>query len=363
MNVYLVLGARPQIIKSTPIVFESVKHQDFNLKIIHTGQHYDYEMSRMFFEEMHLPDPIQNLRIGSGSHAKQTGQMLMKLEDAFLRYHPDFVIVPGDTNSTLAGALAAAKLKIPLAHMEAGARSYDMSMPEEVNRRLTDHCSDVLLTVSENCSANLIKEGISRDKMFCVGDTMYDVLLSQMSRIEKSPILEELDLNENEFVIVTSHRQENVDNERNLREIIETLQELEGIPIVFPVHPRMKKKLEETGLMKGLGDSKRIQLLPPLGYHEALKLVKHSMLLITDSGGMQKESFWLKTPCITIRTTTEWTETIESGANILAGPSKSAILFNVNRIMNEGIDSKAFDRNPYGDGHAAEKIIKTLSSF
>jgi UDP-N-acetylglucosamine 2-epimerase len=360
MELTLVLGTRPQIIKSAPIIKEANENPEINLDIIHTGQHYDYEMSRIFFDEMSLPDPTLNLEVGSGSHAWQTGKMLIGIEKALSEISPDLVIIPGDTNSTLACALAASKMNIKTVHVEAGARSYDMRMPEEVNRRLTDHCSDILFTVSENCSNNLLKEAIPQEKIFRVGDTMYDVLLQHRPLIEKNQILDRLNLEKDEYAVITTHRQENVDNEENLNSIVEAILELHSIKIAFPIHPRTEDKLKQMGLYEKLRKSGHVLIVPPVGYHEMLKLIMNSKMLLTDSGGMQKEAYWLKTRCITLRDTTEWVETIRVGANTLVGADKDAILKKSNRILGAARDDNLFAENFFGDGKAAKKIIQQI---
>jgi len=362
MKLLLVLGTRPQIIKSAPIMNEALADPEIQLDIIHTGQHYDYEMSRIFFDEMVLPDPTANLEVGSGSHGWQTGSMLIKIEKMLRKLKPDLVMIPGDTNSTLAGALAASKMHIKLAHIESGARSYDMNMPEEVNRRLTDHCSDMLFTVSENCSNNLLKEAIPREKIFRVGDTMYDVLLQHRPLIEKNQILDRLNLEKDEYAIITTHRQENVDNEKNINNIVEAILGLNAINIIFPIHPRTEDKLKQKGLYEKLKKAGHVLIVPPVGYHEMLKLIMNSKMLLTDSGGMQKEAYWLKTRCITLRDTTEWVETVEVGANILVGANKEAILMEANRILEVEVEDNPFVETLYGDGNAAKKIIKTIKN-
>ena len=360
MKVILILGTRPQIIKSTPIISGALKIKELELGIIHTGQHYDYELSSIFFDEMNLPEPLANLNIGSGSHGQQTGSMLIKIENVLVQNKPDVVLVPGDTNSTLAGAIAASKLNINLAHLESGARSYDMSMPEEVNRRLTDHCSTILFTVSENCRTNLIKEGLNSGQIFDVGDTMYDVLKNHLPKIEASKILNKLELYENEYAVITSHRQENVDNREKLIELVTALLHLPSLTFIFPLHPRTKERLLETGLMAKLVTAQHIKLVPPLGYYEMMKLVKHSKMILTDSGGMQKEAFWLNIPCITLRENTEWVETVELGVNVLVGMNEHRIHEEVKRVLNGELSNVPFSMHPYGTGDSANKILHIL---
>ncbi|MEM1540395.1 MAG: UDP-N-acetylglucosamine 2-epimerase (non-hydrolyzing) [Candidatus Bathyarchaeia archaeon] len=366
MDIILVLGARPQIIKSSPFIHLASKDKQIYLSVIHTGQHYDYEMTKIFFEELNLPDPVVNLNVGSGTHAQQTARIMLRLEKILQKQKPDLVVVPGDTNSTLAGALTAAKLHIPIAHIEAGARSYDMHMPEEINRRLTDHCSTLLFTPTENCTKNLLEEGIARKKIHQTGDTMYDVLLQQLPKAEKTSILEQLDLKPKSYALLTTHRPENVDNPRNLKNIVESTIRLKQLTIVFPVHPRTQKQLRKTRLHKMLERHKHVKITRPLGYHETIKLIKNAALVLTDSGGIQKEAFWLKTPCITLRENTEWPETVSLGANHLAGADKEKIVERANKVLSEREKiAERFKRlpNPFGNGNASQKILDAIKTF
>lgn len=366
IKISLVLGARPQIVKSSRLIHLAVKDKQLDFRVIHTGQHYDYELTKIFFDELELPDPVANLNVGSGTHADQTARIMIGLEKILVKYEPDLVLVPGDTNSTLAGAVTAAKLHLPVAHMEAGARSYDPKMPEEINRRLTDHCSSLLFTPSKNCTNNLLKEGIGKDWICQAGDTMYDVLLQQMPKAEKTIVLNQLNLIGNDFALVTVHRPENVDNAERLTNIVDAITEMKPITIVFPVHPRTRKNLKTFGLESRLQRQKHVRLIEPVGYLETLKLVKNARILLTDSGGMQKEAFWLKTPCITLRENTEWTETVSLKANYLTGSNTSKIV----KTAREFIDSRdkwsqmiQHAPNPYGDGKASEKIIEAIKIF
>ncbi|MEM2202651.1 MAG: UDP-N-acetylglucosamine 2-epimerase (non-hydrolyzing) [Candidatus Bathyarchaeia archaeon] len=366
MNVVLVLGTRPQIVKSAPFIHLASKDPQINLSITHTGQHYDYEMTKIFFEELSLPDPITNLNVGSGTHSQQTAKIMLRLEKLLIKQKPDLVIVPGDTNSTLAGALTATKLHIPVAHIEAGARSYDIHMPEEINRRLTDHCSMLLFTPTENCTNNLLKEGIEKAKIIQTGDTMFDVLIRQLPKAEKSPILEHLELKPKTYALLTAHRPENVDNPKNLKNIVEAMIRLNQLTIVFPAHPRTQKQLHKTRLLKKLEKQKHIKFIKPLGYHETIKLIKNAALVLTDSGGMQKEAFWLKTPCITLRETTEWPETVQLGANQLTGANAQKITRAATKILEkleEDIEKLRKLPNPFGDGKASQKILEAIKSF
>jgi UDP-N-acetylglucosamine 2-epimerase len=366
LNVALVLGARPQIIKSAPFILLASKDRRIHLEIIHTGQHYDYEMTKVFFEEFNLPDPLLNLNVGSGTHAQQTARVMIRLEKILQEQNPKLVIVPGDTNSTLAGALTAAKLHMPVAHVEAGARSYDMRMPEEINRRLTDHCSSLLFTSSENCTENLVKEGIGKEKIQQSGDMMYDVLLQQLPKAEKSKILQQLALRPKSYAVLTMHRPENTDNPQNLKNIVDAMIKLKPLTIVFPVHPRTRKQLRKTKLLSKIQKQEHVRLVKPTGYHETLKLMKNATLVVTDSGGMQKEAFWLRTPCITIRENTEWVETVQMGANHLAGSNAQRIVNAAKQIMEnrEQITRRLRKlSNPFGDGRAAQRILEVVRSY
>jgi UDP-N-acetylglucosamine 2-epimerase (non-hydrolysing) len=356
MRVVLVIGTRPQIIKSAPVIHAAKKYKDIELLILHTGQHYDYEMSKIFFNELDLPEPVTNIGVGSGSHGAQTGRMLIELEKVFLSLKPDLVLVPGDTNSTLAAAIAAVKLQIPVAHIESGARSFDMTMPEEVNRRLTDHCSTILFTVSENCSKNLKTEGIPSERIVLVGDTMYESIKLHFQDIEKDNALNDLNLKAKQYLILTMHRAENVDNPVRLKTIIEEIVKLEEI-VIFPAHPRTRKQLINLGLLEAA--SKRLQLLEPVGYYRMLNLIKNAKCVLTDSGGMQKEAFWMSTPCVTLRSNTEWIETIQLGANILCGEPR-LIRKTYERIT--GNLPANFKVNPFYFGGASERIIQHFLS-
>ena len=365
MKLMLVLGARPQIIKSAPIIHEALKDAEIELRIVHTGQHYDFEMSKIFFGELELPNPTVNLGVGSGSHAWQTGKMMIGLEKTIKKLKPDLVLVPGDTNSTLAGALAAVKLHVPVAHVEAGARSYDMRMPEEVNRRLTDHCSRMLFAATENCVKNLLKEGMSKEQIRFTGDTMYDALLRHMDKSFKSPVLERLSLEANEYAVLTVHRPENVDDHETLSNILKAIVQLRELTIVFPVHPRTMERLRATGLLKRLKEAEHVRLVDPVGYHEMLQLVKRAKMVFTDSGGLQKEAFWLHTPCITLREKTEWVETIRLKANILVGNRTDKIVHRAKEYLSDGkLKNKLVKlANPFGDGNASKKILDVLKDI
>lgn len=365
MKLMLVLGARPQIIKSAPVIREALKRSEIELQLVHTGQHYDYEMSKIFFNELDLPNPLINLGVGSGTHAWQTGRMMIGLEKAMSQLKPDMVLVPGDTNSTLAGALAAVKLQVPVGHVEAGARSYDMRMPEEVNRRLTDHCSRLLFAPTRNCVKNLEKEGLSGDLVSLSGDTMYDALLFHLPEASQMAVLDRFDLENESYGVVTLHRPENVDDSEKLRNISLALLQLEDLILFFPVHPRTMKMLRFTGLLRRLKRAKHLRLVEPVGYLDMLHLIKHAKIVLTDSGGLQKEAFWLGTPCLTLRDKTEWVETVQLGANVLVGDNQNLIVRKAQEYLtNRDLKAKLEKLpNPFGDGDASKRIIEVLEKF
>jgi len=365
MKITLILGTRPQIIKSAPLIHIAEKDPEINLQIAHTGQHYDYEMSKEFFEELDLPDPMVDLNIGSGTHAWQTGKMMIGLEKLLVKEKPDMVVVPGDTNSTIAGALATAKLHIPVAHIESGARSYDMSIPEEINRRLTDHCSTLLFAPTKNCANNLLKEGINEKNIYLAGDTMYDSLLKHLPKAIEEKILDKLNLEPRSYAVLTMHRPDNVDSPKTLKKIIETMMKIRELVIIFPVHPRTMKRIKEAGLQKKILKESNIRLIKPVKYHEMLMLMKEAKIVFTDSGGIQKETFWLQTPCATLRNQTEWTETVDLGANVLVGVNPKKILLETERILRKKETKKMLKEkiNPFGDGKASEKILWTIKEF
>jgi UDP-N-acetylglucosamine 2-epimerase (non-hydrolysing) len=361
LNLVLVVGTRPQIIKSAPLIHLANRDNEIDLEIVHTGQHYDYEMSQIFFEELDLPRPTANLEVGSGTQSTQVAKIMMRLERLWLKKRPDLVIVPGDTNSTLAGALTAAKLGIPVAHIEAGARSYDMGMPEEINRRLTDHCSAILFAPTENCLHNLEKENIRSPQIFLTGDTMYDVLLQHLPKAEKSDVLTQLDLQKEGYVLLTLHRPENVDNPETLAKIFGALEQVKDLLVVFPVHPRTSKQLQGR-LHRQLLKQKHVKLIKPVSYLCNLNLIKNARTVMTDSGGIQKEAFWLHTPCITPRNNTEWIETVELKANYLTGSDTQKILQALQRTVSDKKIKESLRKlpNPFGDGTASRKIVKAL---
>jgi UDP-N-acetylglucosamine 2-epimerase len=315
MKVVSIIGARPQFIKCAPVSRElRLLAQEV---LVHTGQHYDDSMSGVFFRELGLPEPEYHLGVGSGLHGRQTGEMLARIEDILLRERPDVVLVYGDTNSTLAGSLSASKLHVPIAHVEAGLRSFNRRMPEEINRILTDHLSDLLLCPTETAVENLTREGITKG-VHLVGDVMYDALLDSVERAKStSTILERLGLESGRYLLATVHRAENTDQPSRLEGIMTALASLAGLgrTIIFPVHPRTRKHLHRLSL----NCPDRLHLIDPLPYLDMVLLEAHAQLIATDSGGIQKEACWLGVPCITLREETEWIETVKGGWNRLVG--------------------------------------------
>ncbi len=345
------VGARPQFVKVAPL--SRALRRQVKEVLVHTGQHYDAEMSDAFFEELRLPQPDHHLGIGSASHGRMTGRMLEALEAVLLAERPALVMVLGDTNSTLAGALAAVKLGIPVAHVEAGLRSFDMAMPEEINRRLTDHMSRLLFCPTRTAVENLEREGIRRG-VNRVGDVMVDALQQNLARARRTQL--PAGLKARDYYLATLHRQENVDDPARLRAILETLGRLPR-PVLLPLHPRTRERLARMGVAPG----GTIRLHPPASYLEMLLLESNARLVLTDSGGVQKEAFILGTPCVTLREQTEWVETVEAGANILAGASPTRILRAVAAFERGG--PRARRRHPYGDGDACERIAQVIARF
>lgn len=354
MKVASVVGVRPQFIKASVVSRElRKKHEEV---LIHTGQHYDYQMNKIFFDQLNIPEPDYHLEIGSGYHGYQTGEMLKKIEGVLIKEKPDLVLTYGDTNSTLAGALAASKLHIKTAHVESGLRSFDRSMPEEINRILIDHCSDILFCSTENAVENLKKEGIE-ENVYLTGDVMVDSLLYYMEIAEKkSNILSELGLKSKEYLVATVHRAGNTDNEIKLKEIVGAFSELNET-IIFPLHPRTEKLLIKYGLYDMLKSS--VVLTKPLGFFEFIKLMNHAKIILTDSGGVQKEAYILKVPCITLRENTEWIETVEDGWNVLVGSDKNKII----SIVNSFNPSLTNHCNRFGNGSSSAEIVSILDEF
>lgn len=363
MKIATVIGARPQFIKASAVSRALVENAVTTEVLIHTGQHYDNNMSAVFFQELEIPAPQYNLGVGSGPHGEQTGRQLAAIEKVLIQEKPDWVLVYGDTNSTLAGALAAAKLHIPVAHVEAGLRSFNKSMPEEINRILTDQCSDLLFTPTTAAIGNLAREGIAPQRVHEVGDVMYDVALHYGEKAgARSRILADLQLIPGEFILATIHRAANTDDPERLRIIIEALLTCsETMPVVFPVHPRTRHKLESISTFNTqLSACPRLRLLDPVGYLDMVTLEKHAAVIATDSGGVQKEAFFYGVPCVTLREETEWVELVDAGWNRLC-PPKSAKTVAETIIGSIGTHGHAIQ--PYGRGDSAQRIVQVLTSF
>ncbi|MCE8429706.1 MAG: UDP-N-acetylglucosamine 2-epimerase (non-hydrolyzing) [Candidatus Methanoperedens sp.] len=350
MKIISIIGARPQFIKCVPLSRELRKeHEEI---LIHTGQHYDHDMSDIFFEELNIPKPYYNLGIGSGNHGEQTGKMLTEIEKVLIKEEPDIMLVYGDTNSTLAGALAAVKLHIRVAHVEAGLRSFDRSMPEEINRVLTDHISNILFCPTKTAVDNLSKEGITQG-VHLVGDVMLDALeYNIIVARKKSRVIEELGLEKKKYLVTTVHRPGNTDSIDNMRSIIEALGD-SGMPVVFPMHPRTEKFLKEYGMLDRIPGN--VILIKPLGYLDMLMLMANARRILTDSGGIQKEAYMLGVPCITLRENTEWVETLEEGWNVLVGAKKEQISKAISNLASMGAQ-----RNVFGNSRASERILDVL---
>ena len=355
MKIFTVIGARPQFIKAAAVSRAIAAHESIEEIIVHTGQHFDENMSRVFFDELNIPQPLYNLDIHSLNHGAMTGRMLEKLEELILIEKPDIVLVYGDTNSTLAGAIAASKLHIAVAHVEAGLRSFNMQMPEEVNRILTDRISTFLFCPTTKAVENLYKEGFEDQPchVFNSGDVMYDAALYYADRAKKP----EADIPQ-DFILATLHRAENTDHTNRLKSILEAFNSIAGeIPIVLPLHPRTRK------IMNNLGQSKlssNMIILEPQGYLQMISLLKNCRMVMTDSGGLQKEAYFFSKPCITLRTETEWVELVNSGVNKLGGYKKENILDAYNEFSDFSVN---FPENLYGNGEASQKIIQFLKEF
>ena len=349
MKIVTIVGARPQFIKIAAVSRKlRQRHREI---LVHTGQHYDYQMSGAFFDGLELPQPDVNLGVGSGSHAAQTGAMLTGVEDVLLAESPDSLLIYGDTNSTLAGALAAAKLSIPVVHVEAGLRSFNRAMPEEINRVAADHLSDLLLCPSETAIANLALEGITRN-VHLVGDVMLDAInwAKQRSSGAEAALLDRFGLKRSQYLVATLHRSENTDDHARFTGILEAFNSLDE-PVIFPVHPRARKIIGEIDFRPRPG----LHLIDPVGYLEMVALVGGARLVLTDSGGLQKEAYWLGVPCLTMRHETEWVETVEAGWNVLVGPDPERIA----RTVRSFAPPKSHPLL-YGDGTAAEKCVDLI---
>lgn len=353
MKIAFVLGTRPEIIKLSPVIRECISN-NISYFIIHSNQHYSENMDAVFFQELELEPPKYNLNVGSGLHGEMTGKIIIGTEKILIDEKPDWVLVQGDTNTVMAGALAASKLQIKIGHVEAGLRSYDRTMPEETNRIVTDHISDALFSPTKKQSDILLKEGIDDKKVFVTGNTIVDAVYQNLKLVEKH---QELDHYKNEkYFLLTTHRPSNVDSKENLSELIEAITEVSkkyNFPVYFPIHPRTKKQIEIFNINI---DTNQIKLIDPTGYLEMLALEKNAQLIFTDSGGIQEEACILQVPSLTLRENTERPETLEVGASVLVGHNKQKILGETDRMIKISRDWP----NPFGDGNSAQNIIDIL---
>src|SRR5215207_10012401 len=362
LKVINVVGARPNFMKVAPIV-EAMRRRaaDFAPVVLHTGQHYDERMSDAFFRDLGLAAPDVHLGVGSGSHAQQTAAVMQRFEPVVLEHRPDWVLVVGDVNSTLACALVCSKLGVRVAHVEAGLRSRDRSMPEEINRILTDQLADLLLTPSADADVNLIAEGIPAGRIRLVGNVMIDSLLKHLALAEASRVREELGVEGSDYAVVTLHRPSNVDDAETLRRILSALERVgERLPIIFPAHPRTRKNLSEFGLSEALGARGRVRVVEPLGYMDFLRLYSGARLVLTDSGGIQEETTALGIPCLTLRENTERPVTVELGTNRVVGTDPARIVAEAEAALAKGNQSKETRVPPLWDGRTAGRILDAL---
>lgn len=361
MKVVTVIGARPQFIKAAVVSRVLSGRQGCTEIVIHTGQHYDENMSEVFFRELEIPTPDFNLEVGSGSHGYQTAKMLQGIEEILCDVRPDWLLVYGDTNSTIAGALAASKLHIPVAHVEAGLRSYNRSMPEEINRVLTDHASDLLLAPTETAVSNMKKEGIATSKILNVGDVMFDAVLRYKDQAKQcTQSLIRLGLESADYLLATVHRAENTDDSGRLKAIFRGLVEVaQKIPVIVPLHPRTKHKLQQEGMFDEV--ARALHIISPVGYLEIMNLISNAKGVVTDSGGMQKEAYFCNTRCITLRDETEWVELVDLGWNCLLSPvSQELVADGILQFLQKEPTSAVATTCPFGAGRASEKVVDAL---
>lgn len=360
MKIINVVGARPNFMKIAPLMTEYQKHDEIEPLLVHTGQHYDEEMSNLFFRQLEIPEPDINLEVGSASHAVQTAEIMRAFEPVVLDYDPDIVLVVGDVNSTIACGLVAVKLGVKLVHVEAGLRSGDRSMPEEINRILTDSISDLLFCTEQSGVDNLLKEGIAKDRIHLVGHVMIDTLLKNKAKADKSTIIDELKakgfLDGDSFAVLTLHRPSNVDDPKVFARILDALEVIQAdLPIIFPIHPRTRKNLVTIGFHKQVEAIPNLHMMDPIGYLDFLKLTSNAKLVLTDSGGIQEETTILKVPCITLRDDTERPVTVKLGTNQIAGTQTDRILAAYKNALENQWDKSLIP--PFWDGRAASRIV------
>jgi len=348
-----VVGARPNFVKIAPLI-KRFSERDIDHILIHTGQHYDYDMSRVFFSDLDIPEPDMNLGVGSGTHAVQTGRIMAALEKVLLAQQPDLTMVVGDVNSTIAAALASVKLGIPVAHVEAGYRSFDMHMPEEINRVLVDRISQLLFAPTENAVLNLMNEGTKRESVHFVGNIMIEALLSHKEQADQSSVLSDLSLEEKDYCLATVHRPQNVDDPTRLTSILEAFSQ-SPLPVIFPAHPRTKEAITRFGLNSLLDSS--ITIITPLGYLDFIRLLSSAACVLTDSGGIQEEALILQVPCVTLRETTERVETIAAGANRLCSPQRDHILTSLEKALQS---TGVFEIPLFWDERVSTRIVDVI---
>ena len=360
MRIISVVGTRPNFVKIAPLIKEFQKHEEIESILVHTGQHYDEEMSKLLFDDLQIPKPDMNLDVGSSTDIQQTAAIMTELEKVFLEKRPDLVVVVGDVNSTFAAAITAKKCNIEVAHIEAGLRSFDMQMPEEINRILTDHVSDYLFTTEASGSINLKKENISQKKVFFVGNVMIDSLLSHREKSEHSRILENKNLKKNSYCAATFHRPSNVDSRIALIELLDLAERVSHkIKIVLPLHPRTSSNMEKFGLSQKAANIRNLVLMKPLSYLDFMHLMANSKFVITDSGGIQEETTVLQVPCITYRENTERPSTVKEGTNLIVSTDKKRILKIVDKIIANKIPAKSKIPKLW-DGKAAKRIVEVI---
>jgi len=355
MKILHIVGNRPQFIKLAPFLKATGKHPQIENVIIHSGQHYDFEMSKIFFKELKIASAKYNLGVGSGTHGVQTGKMLMALDSVILKEKPSVVVVYGDTNTTLAGALGAYKLNFPVAHVEAGMREY-IWRPEEMNKKMADHCADFCFCPIKRACSNLEKEGIEKNKIFFTGDITYDAFLTNKKIAFAKAHIE---IPKKKIILMTMHRAETVDDYKKIKSIVEAMLKI-SIKIIYPVHPHTKRQLMKFGLYKKLDKATNIELMSPVGYFEFLSLLLSASLVITDSSGVLKETFYARKPCVTIDDTTEYKEIFDMGYNVLAGTKEKNILEEVKKMLSKKLRPIKISENPFGNGHAADKMLTIL---